>query len=75
MTFSHTIRSIRLRLHLTQAELALRLELDKQTISNWECGRSTPWPKEQARVLAALGAPSRERIVDRILRGMDDEAE
>jgi DNA-binding transcriptional regulator YiaG len=74
VTFAHTIRQHRLRLRLTQAEFALWLDRDKQTVSNWECGRSTPWPKEQQRVLAALGAPpqNRERIVDRILRGMDE---
>ena len=42
MTFSAWIKARRKALGLTQAELALRLDVDKQSISNWECGRSTP---------------------------------
>lgn len=81
MTFPHTIRTARRALRLTQADLAAQIGVDKQSVSNWECGRSSPWPKEQARVLlqllelqhAAQGLPAeQERIVDRILKGMND---
>jgi transcriptional regulator with XRE-family HTH domain len=72
MTFSTTIRQHRLRLNLTQAELAVRLDVDKQSVSNWECGRSSPWAKHQAEILQKLGemqptARARCRVIDRIL--------
>lgn len=65
MTFSSWIKTRRRELGLTQADLAARLDVDKQSVSNWECGRSAPWPKEEDRVRRALGW--RDRIIDRIL--------
>ena len=43
MTFAHDIAQWRRDLHLTQAELAALLHVDKQSVSNWECGRNEPW--------------------------------
>lgn len=68
MTFSAWIKARRKALGLTQAGLAERLDVDKQSVSNWECGRSTPWEKEQARIKTLLGDGPRQRIIDRILR-------
>lgn len=77
MTFARNVRSARRGLHLTQMELAARLDVDKQSVSNWECGRSTPWPKERLRVLSLLldMQEPRERVVDRILKGLDDDGQ
>ncbi len=54
MTFSTTISQLRRELNLTQAELAAALGVDKQSVSNWECGRNAPWPARQATLLASL---------------------
>ena len=56
MTFSTTIQSLRRELHLTQAELAATLGVDKQSVSNWECGRNAPWPAKQAGLISKLKA-------------------
>ena len=36
------IRDLRLKHHLTQAEFAKRLSVEKMAISKWECGYSMP---------------------------------
>jgi transcriptional regulator with XRE-family HTH domain len=73
MTFASYIRQTRVRLGLTQARLALRLGCSIQAVSNWECGRSEPWPDVQNKIIASLNergvsqpAPRRSLIVDRI---------
>lgn len=76
MTFGEQVREARKRLALSQVELAARLGVQPQSVSNWECERSTPWPKEQGRVLEALnGKPKisgnpvpwvRRRLADHI---------
>jgi transcriptional regulator with XRE-family HTH domain len=71
MTFGNLIRVERERLHLTQAELAIMLLVSKQTVSNWECGRSTPWSGDQERHLRAcrvdVPKATAETIIDRII--------
>ena len=54
MTFSATITTLRYQLRLTQAELARLLDVDKQSVSNWECGRNQPWPARQAEILETM---------------------
>ena len=54
MIFPLQLASTRRRLGLTQVELAAALEVTAQTLSNWECGRSTPWQKQQLVILARL---------------------
>ena len=61
MTFADQIRAARLKLGFTQAELAARLTVTVQTVSNWECGRVTPWPRKQVEILRT----ARERIIER----------
>ena len=75
MTFPSTIATARRALNLTQAGLAALLDVDKQSVSNWECGRNVPWPARQVEILRRLNlpaAPSRHRgrpsINERILR-------
>ena len=76
MTFAQTIRQLRQARHLTQRLAAERCGVTTVTFWNWEKGRSTPWQKDQAKHLAALGgetvqkpgtpAPSRRRIIDNL---------
>lgn len=71
MTWSAWIFSERKRLGLTQAQLANLLDVDTQSVSNWECGRNEPWAKTQERIAARLAreiGPERTRVIDRILR-------
>lgn len=42
MEFSEQIRKIRKENHLTQEEMAARLHVTRQAISNWENGKNLP---------------------------------
>ena len=70
MTFPERLVQTRHALRLTQAELARALDVTPQTLSNWECGRTAPWPKQLDAVrwkLLQMDRPSaRERIIERI---------
>jgi transcriptional regulator with XRE-family HTH domain len=72
VTFPQQIAAARKALHLTQAELAARLGVDKQSISNWECGRSQPWPRDREAFLKQLEATApkavRPSVSERILK-------
>ena len=68
MTFALYIKQRRLELGLTQAQLAKVLDVDKQSVSNWECGRNEPWGAMQDRIVARLGErPRRQRVIERVL--------
>lgn len=69
MTFSAYILQKRTELGLTQAQLATLIDVDKQSVSNWECGRNEPWAKERERIASQLGQVRRQRpnIIERIL--------
>lgn len=54
MTFAATITAARRHLDLTQAQLAALVDVDKQSVSNWECGRNEPWPARQADICRKL---------------------
>jgi|ERR1700722_1509091 len=51
ITFGQQIHRARRHLHMTQGDMALALGYDAQTLSNWECERTRPWPKQQAAIL------------------------
>jgi transcriptional regulator with XRE-family HTH domain len=77
VTFQTIIATARRELNLTQAELAAALGVDKQSVSNWECGRNAPWPAHRERLLSKLkemnghAAPSRRwrgSVNERILK-------
>jgi transcriptional regulator with XRE-family HTH domain len=51
------IETARRALGLSQAELALRLEVGQQAVSNWERDRATPRKGTLARLRRILGAP------------------
>lgn len=50
------IKALRLRLGLTQGELAERLGVERPTVSNWETGKNAPAELNEA-LLDSLGAP------------------
>lgn len=54
MNFSLEIKRLRERLGMTQVELASTLQITSQSISNWETGRSTPWPSIAVEILDTL---------------------
>lgn len=69
MTFGDHIRQARGILDLTQAELAHLLGAEKQSVSNWECGRGRPWHRREQEILSKLAAWTqrrREPVGDRI---------
>ena len=73
MIFARQLRHARHVSSLTQARMADILGRSAQTVSNWECGRETPWPKEQIRVLSFLldmaqPRPARPSIIEKINR-------
>ena len=72
MTFSAHLKHARRKHHLSQEELAARLGVTSQTVSNWECERYTPWPKQQVEILSqllSLDYSERPRVIDRIEEG------
>jgi len=52
-----TVRRIRLEQGLTQAQLAARLDVSRQTVWAWETNRSRPQPLMRARLLGLLDLP------------------
>lgn len=54
MTFASQILDTRRALGLTQVQLAAVLDTSEQTVSNWECERTTPWPKQQVAIMGKL---------------------
>ena len=54
----HRLRQRRLELHLTQDDLAERLCVTRQAVSNWERGKTEPDLETLSRLAAALGIGS-----------------
>jgi DNA-binding XRE family transcriptional regulator len=54
-TVGEMIRKRRLDLGLLQREVAVRIECDTDTVTNWEKGRSTPDLKHVAKLVEFLG--------------------
>lgn len=52
--FGKQLHTTRTALGMTQDDLALALDVDKQTVSNWECERTQPWPNKKVEVLTRL---------------------
>lgn len=52
--FGKQLHTTRTALRMTQDDLALELGVDKQTVSNWECERTQPWPNKKVEVLTRL---------------------
>lgn len=50
--FDQEVADIRQRYRFTQAQMAQLIKVDKQTISNWESGRTRPAPLIQYAVLS-----------------------
>lgn len=54
ISFGQQLHDTRTALGMTQDDLAQAVGVDKQTISNWECGRTQPWPNKKVEVLQHL---------------------
>lgn len=52
--FGKQLHTTRTALGMTQDDLAALVGVDKQTISNWECERTQPWPNKKVEVLTKL---------------------
>lgn len=57
-----SMKEIRERRGLTQAQIADRLEVDKSTVSKWESGDSTPLKKYRRKLCELLGCTEEELI-------------
>lgn len=57
-----SMKEMRERLGLTQAQIADRLEVDKSTVSKWESGDSTPLRKYRRKLCELLGCTEEELI-------------
>lgn len=57
-----SMKEVRERRGLTQAQIADRLEVDKSTVSKWESGDSTPLRKYRRKLCELLGCTEEELI-------------
>lgn len=57
-----SMKDMRERRGLTQAQIADRLEVDKSTVSKWESGDSTPLRKYRRKLCELLGCTEEELI-------------
>lgn len=57
-----SMKEMRERRGLTQAQIADRLEVDKSTVSKWESGDSTPLRKYRRKLCELLGCTEEELI-------------
>lgn len=60
MTIGERIRAARLKVGITQEELATKLNITYQSIGQWERGKRTPKPETLKRIADALGVPVSE---------------
>ena len=63
-TFAENLKELRKAAHITQAELAEKLNVHLQTVSKWERGVSEPDIAQVGDLAAAVGVPL-ERLVGR----------
>lgn len=75
--FAAALRQFRLAHGLTQMQVGRMLRVGKQTVSNWECGRTSPWHPEETLEYLARHAPGRYkprcRLIDKISDWRDTE--
>lgn len=57
MTFASNLRSVRNKSGMTQPELAKKLGVTVQAISNWEAGRAQPSVKNSKQIAEIFGIP------------------
>lgn len=58
MDLGHAIKTLRMKMEMTQAQLAERCGTSKNAISSWETGRAWPPKGTAERVCEALGVPT-----------------
>jgi transcriptional regulator with XRE-family HTH domain len=62
MTLAEYIRSKRLAAGLSQAALAEKMKMTQSTITQWECGRTSPSAKNLMLLSKTLKAPHAQMI-------------
>ena len=67
---SKTIRSLRTKAHLTQEELAERLDVNRSTIAQWESGYTTPRVKMMERIAEVFGISAASLLGDDLPNGL-----
>ena len=60
--FGRQLRYARQALGIDQLALARIVGVDRQSVSNWECGRNTPWKHRQEHAFAALRSYAGKRV-------------
>ena len=50
-SWAQRVKTVRLRLHITQVQLAERLEMSEGAIAAWEMREARPWSEESERFL------------------------
>ena len=61
------VQSRRLSRGLTQRQLAAKIGVAEITVTRWERGLSSPYPKQYPTIMAALGITGEE--LDDVMRG------
>lgn len=59
-----SMKELRERRGLTQAQIADRLNVDKSSVSKWESGDSTPLRKYRRKLCELLGCTEAELLAD-----------
>lgn len=69
------LRILRKKYGISQKELALEMNVSKQTISNWEVGRKLPRMKAIEKLAKLYGVPKASIMAGRPIEELTDEVE
>ncbi|CCK85169.1 Repressor (Gp132 protein) [Lactobacillus equicursoris DSM 19284 = JCM 14600 = CIP 110162] len=69
------LRVLRKKYGISQKELALEMNVSKQTISNWEVGRKLPRMKAIEKLAKLYGVPKASIMAGRPIEELTDEVE
>lgn len=62
--FAERLRSLRVRHHWTQEQLAEKVDVSVATINRWEGGKASPRPEQRRRICDALGAEGHDLFAE-----------
>lgn len=69
------LRVLRKKYGISQKELALEMNVSKQTISNWEVGRKLPRMKAVEKLAKLYGVPKASIMAGRPIEDLKDDVE